>query len=53
MPKGIHHYKFIVDGDWRFSPDDPTIADEHGNINNVIDTTKIENKAKDLMDSST
>jgi len=28
LPKGIYHYKFIVDGDWRFSPDDPTTADE-------------------------
>ncbi|CAD8057293.1 unnamed protein product [Paramecium sonneborni] len=52
LPKGIHHYKFIVDGDWRFSPDDPTTADEHGNINNVIDTTKVENKAKEFMESS-
>ncbi len=39
LPRGIYHYKFIVDGEWRFSPDDPTAHDEHGNINNFIDTT--------------
>lgn len=42
MPRGIYYYKFIVDGEWKFSPDDPTAPDEHGNINNVIDTTNIE-----------
>ena len=38
----MHHYKFIVDGEWRFSPDDTTAPDEHGNINNIIDTTNYE-----------
>jgi Glycogen recognition site of AMP-activated protein kinase len=32
-------YKFIVDGEWRFSPEDPSIPDANGNINNYIDTT--------------
>ena len=36
----MHHYKFIVDGEWRFSPDDPTAPDEHGNINNIVDTSQ-------------
>ena len=38
MPKGIHQYKFIVDGEWRFSPDEPIAHDEHGNINNILNT---------------
>ena len=32
-------YKFIVDGEWRFSPEDPSMPDPNGNINNYIDTT--------------
>jgi 5'-AMP-activated protein kinase regulatory beta subunit len=35
----LHQYKFIVDGEWRFSPEDPSIPDANGNINNYIDTT--------------
>lgn len=42
LPKGIYYYKFIVDGDWKFSPDDPHTPDENGNINNYIDTTQLE-----------
>jgi 5'-AMP-activated protein kinase regulatory beta subunit len=38
----VHQYKFIVDGEWRFSPDDPTTPDEQGNINNFVDTTNYE-----------
>ncbi|KAM3128312.1 hypothetical protein pb186bvf_019609 [Paramecium bursaria] len=53
LEKGVHQYKFIVDGDWRFAPEDPTCTDEQGNINNVIDTQRMENRAKELMDSST
>jgi 5'-AMP-activated protein kinase regulatory beta subunit len=42
LPKGIYYYKFIVDGEWKFSPDDPHTPDENGNINNYIDTTQME-----------
>ena len=38
LEPGIHYYKFIVDNEWCFSPDDDIIHDENGNINNVIDT---------------
>jgi hypothetical protein len=31
-----------VDGEWKFSPDDPHTPDENGNINNYIDTTQME-----------
>lgn len=39
LPKGRHAYKFIVDDGWRFAPDQPTVADTAGNINNFIDLT--------------
>jgi 5'-AMP-activated protein kinase regulatory beta subunit len=48
----VYYYKFIVDGEWKFSPDDPTAPDEHGNINNVVDTTNIESVNR-MMVSST
>jgi 5'-AMP-activated protein kinase regulatory beta subunit len=34
-----YRYKFIVDGEWRFSPEDATMSDDNGYINNYIDTT--------------
>lgn len=39
LEKKEHYYKFIVNGDWRFAPDQQTVADHNGNINNVIDLT--------------
>ena len=44
LKQGKHAYKFIVDDEWRFAPDQPTIADQHGNINNYIDLTQFEKK---------
>jgi hypothetical protein len=37
LPPGEHAYKFIVDNEWRFASDQPTIADKQGNINNYVD----------------
>ena len=34
----MHQYKFIVDGEWRFAPEEKKIKDDGGNINNYIDT---------------
>jgi len=39
LKRGRHAYKFIVDDAWRFAPDQPTVADPHGYINNFIDLT--------------
>lgn len=39
LTRGKHVYKFIVDDEWRFAPDQPTVADVEGNINNYIDVT--------------
>ena len=35
----IYYYKFIVDGEWKFSQIQPTKKDNDGNINNVLDLT--------------
>ena len=40
LPLGIHSYKFIVDGQWRFAEDQPRITDERGNINNCLAVTR-------------
>ncbi|KAF3789141.1 SNF1-related protein kinase regulatory subunit beta-1 [Nymphaea thermarum] len=37
LPSGIYHYKFIVDGEWRYIPDLPCISDETGHVNNLLD----------------
>jgi len=41
LEKKEHYYKFIVDGDWRFAPDQQTVADHNGNVNNYIDLTDL------------
>lgn len=37
LMRGKHAYKFIVDDQWRYAPDQPTIADIEGRTNNFID----------------
>lgn len=39
LKRGKHAFKFIVDNEWRFAPDQPTVADIEGRINNFIDVT--------------
>jgi len=39
LKRGKHAFKFIVDDEWRFAPDQPTVADIEGRINNYIDVT--------------
>jgi 5'-AMP-activated protein kinase regulatory beta subunit len=41
-PEVLHTYKFIVDDEWRFAPDQPTTADASGNINNVVDLSSFQ-----------
>lgn len=40
--KTKHAFKFIVDDEWRFAPDQPTVADVEGRINNFIDVSDFE-----------
>lgn len=37
VSKGVHEYKFMVDGEWKFSSDQPVLQDVSGNVNNVVD----------------
>ena len=37
LPPGTHQYKFIVDDEWMFNPDQPTVPDPYGAMNNMVD----------------
>ncbi|KAG1668826.1 hypothetical protein FOA52_004920 [Chlamydomonas sp. UWO 241] len=37
LPPGVYQYKFIVDGEWKYDPNQPAMFDEMGNVNNVIE----------------
>lgn len=37
LPSGIYHYKVIVDGESKYIPDLPFVADEVGNVCNILD----------------
>ncbi|KAI7731481.1 hypothetical protein M8C21_026905 [Ambrosia artemisiifolia] len=37
LPSGVYQYRFIVDGQWRYSPDVPCTQDEAGNTYNILD----------------
>jgi hypothetical protein len=39
LKRGKHAFKFVVDDEWRYAPDQPTIADVEGQINNFIDVS--------------
>ena len=36
-PRTLTQYKFIVDGEWKYDPNQPAMFDEMGNVNNVIE----------------
>jgi len=37
LPPGVYQYKFIVDGEWKYDPNQAAMHDEAGNVNNVIE----------------
>jgi len=37
LPPGVYQFKFIVDGDWKYDPNQKAMYDEMGNINNTIE----------------
>lgn len=37
LSEGPHQYKFIVDGVWRHDPAAPTVRNEFGELNNIIE----------------
>jgi 5'-AMP-activated protein kinase regulatory beta subunit len=40
LQRGKHAFKFVVDDEWRYAPDQPTVADIEGRINNFIDVSE-------------
>lgn len=40
LEKGKHAFKFVVDDEWRYAPDQPIIHDTQGRINNFIDISE-------------
>lgn len=36
LPIGIYHYRFIVDGEWRYNPDLDFAPDEMGHVCNLL-----------------
>jgi 5'-AMP-activated protein kinase regulatory beta subunit len=41
-------YKFIVDNEWKYAPDQPAMHDERGIINNVVE---VQEYVPDQLDS--
>lgn len=37
LPEGEHEYKFLVDGEWKVSRDEPTKENKEGMLNNVLE----------------
>ena len=37
LPPGVYQYKFIVDGQWKYAPDQKADYDEMGNVNNTLE----------------
>ena len=37
-----HAYKFIVDDEWRFDPNQPVVRDNEGNESNFLDLTNFQ-----------
>eukprot|EP00440_Ansanella_granifera_P061692 gb/GFBE01066882.1/.p1 GENE.gb/GFBE01066882.1/~~gb/GFBE01066882.1/.p1 ORF type:complete len:264 (+),score=33.14 gb/GFBE01066882.1/:1-792(+) len=50
LPRGVHQYKFIVDDQWRYAPDQPRTQDSQGNMNNVLDISTYQRFQVGMMD---
>ncbi|GLT33812.1 hypothetical protein SLA2020_083720 [Shorea laevis] len=48
LPSGLYHYKFIVDEEWKYNPDLPSVADESGNVCNLLD---VHDYVPEILDS--
>jgi 5'-AMP-activated protein kinase regulatory beta subunit len=51
LPPGVYQYKFIVDGEWKYAPDQPAMYDEMGNVNNVLEVQEYVPEILDSLDS--
>lgn len=43
LPAGVYQYRFLVDGQWRYSPELPWGQDDVGNAYNVLDLQVTDN----------
>lgn len=50
FPPGVYQYKFIVDGEWKYAPDQPAMYDELGNVNNVLEVQEYVPEILDNLD---
>lgn len=50
---GVYQYKFIVDGQWKYAPDQPAMYDEMGNVNNVLEVQEYVPEILDSLDAFT
>lgn len=48
LPSGVYHYRFIVDGQWRYSPDLPHTTDEMGQVCNILN---VDDYVPEILDS--
>ncbi|KAL3625702.1 galactose metabolism-related protein [Castilleja foliolosa] len=51
LPSGIFRYKFVVDGEARYSPDLPSETDEIGNVCNLLDVHYRKDYVPENLDS--
>ena len=51
LPPGVYQYKFIVDGEWKYAPDQPAMYDEMGNVNNVLEVQEYVPEILDSLES--
>lgn len=45
LPAGVHFFKFLVDGAWKYDPEVTFAPDEYGNLNNFIKITALADRA--------
>ena len=50
---GVYQYKFIVDGQWKYAPEQPAMYDEMGNVNNVLEVQEYVPEILDSLDAFT
>ncbi|CAH1262991.1 PRKAB2 [Branchiostoma lanceolatum] len=51
LPQGRHEYKFYVDGQWVHNPDLPSVDNQLGTLNNVVEVKKSDFEVFDALAS--
>ncbi|XP_035671463.1 5'-AMP-activated protein kinase subunit beta-2-like isoform X1 [Branchiostoma floridae] len=51
LPEGRHEYKFYVDGQWVHNPDVPSVDNQLGTLNNVVEVKKSDFEVFDALAS--